>query len=116
MTILLVMLGGGIGAVLRAWITNYCNARFTSVIPIPTTIVNLVGSFMIGLIMGLSLTNDWTSPFLVVGILGGLTTFSTLSSELVNMLTPQFKLVPFICYSLIQFVVGFMACYLGFLI
>ena len=76
--ILLVMLGGGIGAVLRALVTDICNRKF------------------------------------ITGVLGGLTTFSTLSNELVHFLTPKFKLGHFIGYSLLQFLIGFIACYLGF--
>ncbi|MDU2310891.1 MAG: CrcB family protein [Staphylococcus epidermidis] len=82
-TILLVMLGGGIGAVLRALITNICQRLFMF-------------------------------PFFVTGVLGGLTTFSTLSSELVNMLSPQFKPIRFVVYSLLQFILGFIACFYGY--
>ena len=42
--ILLVMLGG-IGAVLRALVTDICNRKFNSTIPIATPIVNIIGSF-----------------------------------------------------------------------
>ncbi|KSZ61167.1 camphor resistance protein CrcB, partial [Staphylococcus epidermidis] len=43
-----------------------------------------------------------------------LTTFSTLSSELVNMLSPQFKPLRFVVYSLLQFILGFIACFCGY--
>lgn len=43
------MLGGGIGAVLRALITNICQRLFNSKIPIATSIVNITGSLIIGL-------------------------------------------------------------------
>ena len=57
--ILLVMLGGGIGAVLRALVTDICNRKFNSTIPIATPIVNIIGSFLIGIIMGFQ--------FLIIG-------------------------------------------------
>lgn len=111
---LLVMVGGGIGAVLRAFVTNVCQRHFNSSIPITTPIVNILGSFSIGLTMGTAISNHWLSPLFITGVLGGLTTFSTLSSELVKMLTPKFRILHFIGYSILQFIIGFIACYIGF--
>lgn len=113
-TAFLVMVGGGLGAVLRGFLTHLCNEKFNSTIPIATPIVNIAGSFLIGLTMGISLTNQWLLAFFVTGILGGVTTFSTLSNELVQFLTPKFKLGHFISYSILQFIIGFLACYIGF--
>ncbi|MGE8024455.1 fluoride efflux transporter FluC [Staphylococcus pasteuri] len=112
-TILLVMLGGGIGAILRASISNYLN-QFQSVLPIGTLIVNIVGCIFIGALSGLSLHIQWINPFLITGILGGLTTFSTLSNELVGILSPKFKPTLFILYSTIQFIGSFLSCYLAY--
>lgn len=50
-SIILVMIGGGFGAIARSAITDYFNHKFTSKLPIATLIVNLVGSFLIGLTM-----------------------------------------------------------------
>ncbi|UMT74913.1 CrcB family protein [Staphylococcus roterodami] len=111
---LLVMIGGGFGAVVRGALTDYCNAKFKSQLPIPTLIVNLIGSFLIGLIMGMAISNTWLPALLVTGFLGGLTTFSTLAKELTLMMTPKLKLTHFINYSLLQFIIGFIACYIGF--
>lgn len=113
---LFVMVGGGIGAVIRAAITNICNAKLNSIIPIATPIVNIVGSMLIGLFMGMSLHIDWLNSFFVVGVLGGLTTFSTLSSELVHLLTIEKSIKYFIIYSILQYGVSFSACYLGYII
>lgn len=112
-TILLVMLGGGIGAVIRASISNYFNP-FHSILPVGTLIVNIVGCILIGALSGLSLHIQWVNPFLITGILGGLTTFSTLSNELVGMLSPKFKPTSFIMYSLIQFMGSFLSCYIAY--
>ena len=92
MTMVLVMLGGGIGAMSRALISNYFN-HFNTRLPVGTLIVNIVGCMLIGAISGLSLHIKWMNPFFITGILGGLTTFSTLS-ELVGMVSPQFKPIP----------------------
>ncbi|MCU7258799.1 CrcB family protein, partial [Pseudomonas aeruginosa] len=87
MTMVLVMLGGGIGAMSRALISNYFN-HFNTRLPVGTLIVNIVGCMLIGAISGLSLHIKWMNPFFITGILGGLTTFSTLSNELVGMVSP----------------------------
>ena len=113
--IFLVMLGGGIGAVIRAAVTNFFNNKIDSTLPIATPVVNILGSFLIGLLMGLALNISWINTFLIVGVLGGLTTFSTLSTELVQMLTVNKHVFHFIVYSILQYVVSFVACLLGYL-
>ncbi len=58
-SIILVMIGGGLGAIARSAVTDYFNHKFTSKLPIATLIVNLVGSFLIGLTIGLSISISW---------------------------------------------------------
>src|SRR5699024_9540922 len=112
--VLLVMLGGGIGAIIRGFITNVGVNKFNSKLPIATPLVNILGSFIIRLIMGISLHIKWIEPFIIIGILGGLTTFSTLSSELVNLLTKEKDIFNFLIYSIIQYGVAFSACLIGY--
>lgn len=66
-SIILVMIGGGFGAITRSAITDYFNHKFTSKLPIATLIVNLVGSFLIGLTIGLSISISWFPAFFVTG-------------------------------------------------
>ncbi|PNZ26706.1 CrcB-like protein [Staphylococcus petrasii] len=113
---LLIMLGGGLGAVVRAWLTDFTKSKWPSPLPIATLIVNIVGSFLIGLTFGVTLNHPSFSLFFTTGFLGGLTTFSTLSYELVNFITPKFKPLHFISYTILQFIVGFLACYLGYIL
>ncbi|EHJ07689.1 fluoride efflux transporter FluC [Staphylococcus simiae] len=114
LNIIYILIGGGLGAVARAAITDYWNTHHHSSLPIATLIVNLIGSIMISILLGLSIHNPILSNLIITGFLGGLTTFSTLSKELVEMLTTKFNISHFITYSLLQFVVGFIACYIGY--
>lgn len=113
---LLIMIGGGLGAVVRAWLTDVTKSKWSTSIPIATLIVNWIGSFLIGLTTGLSIHLNWIHMFFITGFLGGLTTFSTMSYELAQCLTPSFKLFKFMMYSLLQFVIGFISCWIGFII
>ena len=84
---LLVGLGGMIGSVCRYAIALiFKNTYF----PFSTLIVNVIGSFIIGLILGISLknptfNNEWRL-FLATGICGGFTTFSAFSYENMSLL------------------------------
>ena len=82
---LLVLLGGAIGSLARYLASTAILNRYTGRFPLGTVIVNLTGCFLIGAIMT-SLTRK-TAPhpnwrlFLVVGFLGGYTTFSSFAWE-----------------------------------
>ncbi len=85
---LLVMLGGGLGAVTR-YAVSLLAARVLGVaFPWGTLFANLSGCFLIGLFFGLlgrsSLATPITQVFFVTGFLGGLTTFSSYAIESVN--------------------------------
>ncbi len=78
MTALLVAVGGGIGAVARWGVATWI-PKAEGGFPVGITIVNVIGSFLLGLGVGLVSANQTltaTEP-LTVGILGGFTTFST---------------------------------------
>jgi CrcB protein len=84
--ILLVTLGGGIGALSRYGISLLAASLFGARFPWGTLIVNLAGCFLIGVAYSLSERGSaWMSPavrvFFVTGYLGGLTTFSTYAME-----------------------------------
>lgn len=89
MNALVVGLGGFIGAASRYYLSTLVNKINTSGFPIATLIINILGSFLIGLltqlIIGLCPDNKKLQLFLTTGILGGFTTFSTFSLETVNL-------------------------------
>ena len=88
--ILCVGFGGFLGAISRYIISIYTSKQFLFKIPLGTLIVNVLGGFLIGLIMELTIKNNFISPqlklFLTTGIMGGLTTFSTFSYETIVLI------------------------------
>lgn len=81
--VLLVFLGGGVGSALRFLISKELN-QLTS-IPLGTFLVNVVGSLLIGIILGLGMKQQLFSTnitlLLATGFCGGFTTFSAFSYE-----------------------------------
>lgn len=85
-----VALGGAIGATMRWAIGAWMVDRGGSGFPWHTFVINLAGAFLIGVLMALSLEKgvlggDWRL-FLGTGVLGGFTTFSTLSYESIALM------------------------------
>lgn len=82
---LLVGIGGAIGSMLRHGFGLLSLKLWTTHFPIGTLGVNVIGSFAIGVIIGiLTLSQNWSQEirlFSVVGILGGFTTFSAFSLD-----------------------------------
>ena len=87
----IIALGGGIGSVSRYLVTIWAAERFGSAFPYGTLLVNVAGSFIIGLFMTLFLERIELDPqwrlFIAVGFLGGLTTFSSFSYESLTLLS-----------------------------
>ncbi len=87
--ILAISLGASLGAVLR-WALGVGMNHWFPALPLGTLVANLVGGYLIGLAMALlgqhpQLPPEWRL-FVVTGFLGGLTTFSTFSAEVVAAL------------------------------
>lgn len=87
---LAIALGGAVGAVLRHAINEGMLHLFGRAFPFGTLLVNILGSFVIGLLYALVLNgqlaaNPWRI-FIGVGVLGALTTFSTFSLDTVLLL------------------------------
>lgn len=88
-TLLAVFIGGGLGSVTRWYISMKLNGT-TSVLPLGTLTVNLIGAFIIGLGIAVFSRMTHLDPqwklLLTTGFCGGLTTFSTFSLEVVYQL------------------------------
>ena len=88
MTALLVALGGAAGAVLRYWVGMAVQRSLGPGFPWGTLAVNVSGCFVMGLVAGVAERQDSLTPgtrlFLVVGVLGGFTTFSAFANETVG--------------------------------
>lgn len=88
---LLIAMGGGLGSVLRYGTSSMVQhlGRGT-IFPIGTAAVNVLGCFLIGLLSGLASSRELLSAearfFLMVGFLGGFTTFSTFGADTVNLI------------------------------
>lgn len=86
--VLLVGLGGFIGSALRFIVTNVAQSVFAERFPMGTLLVNLLGCLLIGAISQVFESRAESSEslrlFLVVGILGGFTTFSSFGNDTIN--------------------------------
>jgi CrcB protein len=89
---LIVMAGGAIGAYARYVVGGWFAARYGPMFPWGTLVVNLTGSFTLGLFVGArdgghyALSPAWTLLF-AVGFLGAYTTFSTFAVETVHLIS-----------------------------
>ncbi len=88
--LLFVAMGGALGAVLRYGISSGIYSWFGRSFPYGTLVVNVIGSFVIGL-LSILLVEKFDVPHevrlgLVVGVLGALTTFSTFSWDTLDLM------------------------------
>lgn len=83
---LYIAAGGALGSIGRYWMAGAVDGRFNSDFPWGTLAVNVLGSFVIGLLAGMETLGHQTRLFLMVGICGGFTTFSAFSLQTFNLL------------------------------
>lgn len=104
--ILLVALGGAIGSSLRYFLGTKLSGLNVFHFPFATAIINILGCFAFGFIMGYTSKNDVfgiTKPLLLIGLCGGFTTFSAFAWENFTLLQQQqyFKSFVYILSSVV---------------
>lgn len=118
-TILLIGSGGFMGSIARFYVSKIVqDSSFTS-FPVGTLAVNIIGSLIIGLLLGIALKSpsfsiEWRM-ILMVGFCGGFTTFSTFTSENLKLIQDGQILFVFL-YTALSILLGFSAVYIGYLL
>ncbi|WP_298426068.1 fluoride efflux transporter CrcB [uncultured Kordia sp.] len=111
----LVFIGGGFGSALRFLLGKYLNSTTTG-IPYGTFAANILGSLLIGIILGMAVKNEAISQqhtlLLATGFCGGFTTFSTFAYEN-HVFLKSGDFMTFFLYTIASFIVGFSAVFLG---
>lgn len=116
--VLLIGLGGFIGSIARYFISKLNIHLEWLSIPVGTLVVNVIGSFLIGFLIGISEKSPILTVelrmFLMVGLCGGFTTFSSFTGEnLMLMRNGQF--FPLFLYTGLSILLGFTAVYFGYI-
>ncbi|GEQ85752.1 putative fluoride ion transporter CrcB [Patiriisocius marinistellae] len=113
--LLLVFIGGGLGSSLRYIVGSYFSSN-TSTIPYGTLLVNVLGSFIIGILLGELLKNHTLSNALLLllatGFCGGFTTFSAFAFENFELLKSG-NYTAFLGYTLGSIALGILAISVG---
>jgi len=111
---LFVMLGGGLGAILRYFVTIIFK-RIFSYTHYATFIVNITGCFIFGLLIsGLLINNRTQELFFLTGLTGSYTTFSTFEYENIDLLAHE-KYTAFLKYSVYSCICGVISVLAGIL-
>lgn len=113
--LVLVFIGGGTGSMARYLLGKFLNNSATG-IPYGTFLANILGSLLIGLILGYfakseSLSQE-TTLLLATGFCGGFTTFSTFAYES-HLFLKSGDFISFAVYALASIIIGFTAVFLG---
>ena len=113
-----VFIGGGIGAILR-FIATLLSKHYLETPVFGTFCVNITGCFLIGMFLGVILNKTDAIPqvtklFLSAGLLGGLTTFSSLNLEVFELIKNG-KVLIGLLYLFTSCLLGLICTYLGYL-
>lgn len=118
-TVLWIGIGGFLGANSRYWLGSLINRWLGTGVPWATALVNISGALLIGIIATLfadrAIDNEALRLFLIVGVLGGYTTFSSYTFEAVSMMQED-RWMTAISYLALSNLVGILACVSGVMI
>lgn len=115
--IFLVLLGGGIGSVVRYLLSYFLTKNSTTQFPWATFIANCLGCLIIGLLFGYiqknNVQNETLKLLVITGFCGGFTTFSTFSLENIQFIQNQnYNLA--LLYTISSIFIGFLGVLIGF--
>lgn len=114
-----IALGGAVGSLLRFWVSTGVYGLLGRGFPYGTLAVNLIGSFLMGLLFALLTERMAASPearaLLLIGFLGGFTTFSSFSIETFNLIE-QAEYLKAVTNAVLSVVVCLFLTWLGLLI
>jgi CrcB protein len=112
----MVGLGGFLGSIARLWLGSYITYRMGARFPYGTFVINMSGSFLVGLVVTLLAERAHWSPNLLylipIGFIGAYTTFSTFELEAFRSVRNGDPLLAFL-NVILSVTVGFIAVWLG---
>jgi len=113
---LFVGLGGGLGSILRFWLGSYIGSKMGTRFPYGTLVINITGSFLIGLVFALLTARTTWSPnwryLIPIGFIGGYTTFSSFEFETLRTIRDG-QIGLGLLYVATSVVIGFVAVWGG---
>ncbi|MCM3125705.1 fluoride efflux transporter CrcB [Mesobacillus sp. AQ2] len=109
--ILMVGIGGFFGAISRFWISQAINKRIRPKIPVATLLINLLGSLLLGIMVGLGLNGN-LFMLLGTGFMGAFTTFSTFKLEGIQLHIERRKR-EFFLYNFFSYGGGILLAFIG---
>lgn len=116
LNVVAIFIGGGTGAVLRYMAGIFAMRTLSLNFPISTILVNIVGSFILGVLYAIFIDKPEINPALklalTVGFCGGLTTFSTFSLEIFEMIKNA-QIFQAILYIAMSIIICILAVWIG---
>jgi len=112
----MVGVGGCLGSILRFWLGSYIGGRLGSRFPYGTFVINVTGSFLIGLVLTTLAERTQWSPnwryLIPIGFIGGYTTFSTFEYETLRLVQDG-QMVAAMLNVVMSVMVGFAGVWAG---